>query len=214
FGFTSASIPFGAAWMAVPVCGVIGGFSGGLFSRVLIAVPEALPGQALVRRNPVIFAALCGLGVALCGLLGGAQIFGTGYQQARDVLHNTGSVSLAYAPLKFLATAFSSVAGVPGGIFSPSLSVGAGIGADMARVFHDAQPGPIVLLGMVAYFTGVVRAPITAFVIVSEMTDDRHMLVALMATALIADFCARTVNREGVYHMLSKRFLPSEKSHP
>jgi H+/Cl- antiporter ClcA len=60
---------------------------------------------------------------------------------------------------------------------------------------------------MVAYFTGVVRAPITAFVIVSEMTGDHGMLVALMAAALIADFCARTVNHEGVYHMLSKRFL-------
>jgi H+/Cl- antiporter ClcA len=62
-------------------------------------------------------------------------------------------------------------------------------------------------LGMVAYFTGVVRAPITAFVIVSEMSGDHGMLVALMAAALIAEFCARTVNREGVYHMLAKRYL-------
>ena len=119
---------------------------------------------------------------------------------------------LDYAPLKLLATALSSVAGVPGGIFSPSLSVGAGIGADVARLFHHAQPGPIVLLGMVAYFTGVVRAPITAFVIVSEMTGDHSMLVALMAAALIAEFCARAVNREGVYHMLSKRYLDSTAS--
>jgi len=64
----------------------------------------------------------------------------------------------------------------------------------------------------VAYFTGVVRAPITAFVIVSEMTGDHSMLVALMAAALIAEFCARAVNREGVYHMLSKRYLDSTAS--
>jgi H+/Cl- antiporter ClcA len=44
-------------------------------------------------------------------------------------------------------------------------------------------------------------------VIVSEMTGDHGILVALMATALIADFCARAINREGVYHLLSKRFL-------
>ena len=123
------------------------------------------------------------------------------------MLHHTGTVPLDFAQLKLLATALSSVAGVPGGIFSPSLSVGAGIGADVARFFHHAQPGPIVLLGMVAYFTGVVRAPITAFVIVSEMSGDHGLLVALMAAALIADFCARTINPEGVYHMLSKRFL-------
>ncbi|HEY2836909.1 MAG TPA: chloride channel protein [Rhizomicrobium sp.] len=205
FGFTSAALPIGTAWMAVPICGVAGGFSGALFSRILTALPDALPGR--IRRHPVIFAALCGAGVALCGLLGGGAVFGTGYAQARAVLHGSGQVPLDYAPLKLLATALSSVAGVPGGIFSPSLSVGAGIGADVARLFHHADPGPIVLLGMVAYFTGVVRAPITAFVIVSEMTGDHGMLVALMAAALIADFCARAVNREGIYHMLSKRYL-------
>lgn len=210
FGFTSAALPIGTAWMAVPICGVAGGFSGALFSRILTAVPDALPGGALIRRHPVIFALACGLGVALCGLAGGGAVFGTGYQQARAVLHGAGQVPLAYAPLKLLATALSSVAGVPGGIFSPSLSVGAGIGADVARLFHHADPGPIVLLGMVAYFTGVVRAPITAFVIVSEMTGDHGMLVALMAAALIADFCARAVNREGIYHMLSRRYLSAQ----
>jgi len=212
FGFTSAALPIGTAWMAVPICGVIGGFSGALFSLILVSVPDIMPGRAVIQAHPVIFAALCGLSVALCGLIGGGQIFGTGYQQARDILHHTGNMPLDYAPLKLLATALSSVAGVPGGIFSPSLSVGAGIGADVARLFHHAQPGPIVLLGMVAYFTGVVRAPITAFVIVSEMTGDHSMLVALMAAALIAEFCARAVNREGVYHMLSKRYLDSTAS--
>jgi H+/Cl- antiporter ClcA len=215
FGFTAAALPFGTAWMAVPICGVIGGFSGALFSRILVIVPDALPRRELIRRYPVAFAVLCGLGVAVCGLLGGGQVFGTGYQGARAVLHHTGTVPLDFALLKLLATAFSAVAGVPGGIFSPSLSVGAGIGADVARFFHHAAPGPIVLLGMVAYFTGVVRAPITAFVIVSEMTGDHGMLVPLMATALTAEFCARTVNREGVYHMLSKQFLEptAERNH-
>jgi H+/Cl- antiporter ClcA len=209
FGFTSAALPIGTAWMAVPICGVVGGFSGALFSRILVAVPDAMPMriQRLIRRRPVMFAAACGLGVALCGYLGGGAIFGTGYQQAREVLHGSGQVPWDYAPLKLLATALSSVAGVPGGIFSPSLSVGAGIGADVARFFHHASPGPIVLLGMVAYFTGVVRAPITAFVIVSEMTGDHGMLVALMAAALIAEFCARTVNPEGIYHLLSRRYV-------
>jgi H+/Cl- antiporter ClcA len=61
---------------------------------------------------------------------------------------------------------------------------------------------------MVAYFTGVVRAPITGFVIVSEMSGDHGMLVPLMAAALIADGVARLIHREGVYHMLAKRFIP------
>jgi H+/Cl- antiporter ClcA len=151
----------------------------------------------------------CGAGVALCGLASGGAVFGTGYSEARSALHNGGYLPLDYAPLKFVATVLSSISGIPGGIFSPSLSIGAGIGADVSRFFHGAQSGPIVLLGMVAYFTGVVRAPITGFVIVSEMSGDHGMLVPLMAAALIADLVARLINHEGVYHMLAKRFVRS-----
>jgi H+/Cl- antiporter ClcA len=208
FGHTTASLPIGTAWMAVPLCGVIGGLSGAVFSRILVTVPDYLPARVatLIRQHPVLFATLCGLGVALCGFASGGAVYGTGYEQARAVLHHTGTVPLDYAPLKLLATALSSVSGIPGGIFSPSLSIGAGIGSDISHFFHHAAPGPIVLLGMVAYFTGVVRAPITGFVIVSEMSGDHGMLVALMATALIADGCARLINREGVYHILAKRY--------
>jgi len=208
FGTTQASLPVGTAWMAVPLCGIVGGFAGAAFSRILVAIPDALPGRLTdaIKSHPALFAALCGFGVAICGLASDGAVFGTGYENARMVLHHTGMLSLAYAPLKLLATAFSSVSGIPGGIFSPSLSIGAGIGADVARLFHHPDPGPIVLLGMVAYFTGVVRAPITGFVIVSEMSGDHSILVALMATALIAEACARLVNREGVYHQLARRF--------
>jgi H+/Cl- antiporter ClcA len=209
FGTTAASLPIGTAWMAVPLCGVIGGLSGAVFSRILVAVPDMLPQRAAayVRDYPVLFAILCGFGVALCGLLSGGAVHGTGYEQARAVLHGTGRLALDFAPLKLIATALSSISGLPGGIFSPSLAIGAGIGSDISHFFHHAAPGPIVLLGMVAYFTGVVRAPITGFVIVSEMSGDHSILVALMATALIAEACARLVNREGVYHQLAKRFL-------
>jgi H+/Cl- antiporter ClcA len=213
FGTTGASLHIGVAWMAVPLCGIAGGAAGAVFSRILVTVPDSLPAGAsrFVRERPVLFAILCGFGMALCGLASGGAVYGTGYEMAREVLHNGGVVPLAYAPLKLVATAFSSVSGIPGGIFSPSLSVGAGIGADIARFFHHAPPGPIVLLAMVAYFTGVVRAPITGFVIVSEMSGDHGMLVPLMAAALIADGVARLINHDGVYHMLAKRYVASTR---
>jgi len=212
FGTTAAALPIGTAWIAVPLCGVTGGFAGALFSRILVSVPGQMPFSLgrWIGSHPVAFAALCGLGVALCGQISGDATYGTGYQNAKAVLHHTGTLSLDYAPLKLLATALSVVSGVPGGIFSPSLSVGAGIGSDIAHFFHHAEPGPIVLLGMVSYFTGVVRAPITGFVIVAEMTGNHAMLAALMTTALIANSCAGLVNKEGVYHALAKRFLPKD----
>lgn len=216
FGFTGAELPISAAWLAVPLCGVIGGFAGALFSRCLVMIPDALPPRlgAWIWENPVSFAMLCGLGVSLCGLASDGTTFGTGYEQAREMLHEAtpGNVPVGYAPLKLLATALSAISGIPGGIFSPSLSIGGAIGYDIALLFHQVTAGPIVLLGMVAYFTGVVRAPITGFVIVSEMSDNHGLLVALMATALIADACAQLINREGVYRQLSRRFLPKRKS--
>ena len=61
-----------------------------------------------------------------------------------------------------LATILCSVSGIPGGIFSPSLAVGAGFGANVAALLPHAPLGAVVLLGMAGYFAGVVQAPITA----------------------------------------------------
>jgi H+/Cl- antiporter ClcA len=209
FGTTAATLGSPVVWLAIPVCGVVCGLTGGLFSRALIAVPTHLPQivKTWLQKRPVAFAIMCGFGVALCGFLSGSAVYGTGYIQARDALHGAESVSIFYAPLKFAATALSSVCGLPGGIFSPSLSVGAGLGADIAQFFPKEAMGAVVLLGMVSYFTGVVQAPITAFVIVEEMTGHHDMLIPLMAAAWIANGSSRLICREGVYHALSKRYL-------
>src|SRR5262249_24816808 len=161
----------------VPVCGVLGGVSGALFSRTLIAVARGLPRlpkrvRDFVSGHRVAFGALCGLGVALCGLVPiyTQGVHGTGYIAARTALAGN-SISVYFAPLKFAATTLSSISGIPGGIFSPSIAVGAGLGSDIALLFPHTMAGAVILLGMVSYFTGVVQAPITAFVIVSEMTN-------------------------------------------
>jgi H+/Cl- antiporter ClcA len=118
FGFTHASLRIGVAWMAVPLCGIAGGAAGAVFSRILVVIPDALPPGAArwIKQQPVLFAVLCGVGVALCGLASGGAVHGTGYEQARTVLHNGGVIPLDYAPLKLVATALSSVSGIPGGI--------------------------------------------------------------------------------------------------
>ncbi|HEY5338304.1 MAG TPA: chloride channel protein, partial [Rhizomicrobium sp.] len=210
FGSTGAMIAPGADWLAVPVCGVIGGILGGCFGRILILMADGIPGAVgkWIQNSPVKFAIACGMGVAICGYLSGDQIFGTGYAQARLVVHGTGTLPWSFTPLKFVANTLSAISGLPGGIFSPSLAVGAGFGADVGRLlFPNAPLGAIVLIGMVSYFAGVVQAPITSFVIVSEMVDNHQMLVPLMAAALIANASSKIVCREGVYHALAKRFL-------
>ncbi|MFD2138762.1 chloride channel protein [Novosphingobium resinovorum] len=106
-----------------------------------------------------------------------------------------------------MTTLATAVSGLPGGIFAPSLSIGAGIGDLLRTVFPDYSPGAIVLLGMVAYFTGVVRAPLTAVIIISETTASRGLMMPLVASALVADFAAQFICKEKLYHGLSQRFL-------
>jgi H+/Cl- antiporter ClcA len=122
--------------------------------------------------------------------------------------------SLWFGPGKFAATLLSTVAGLPGGIFSPSLATGAGVGNLLCLVFPKDPRGAVVLLGMVAYFTGVVRAPLTAVIIIVEATASRGMILPLFASALIADSSARLVCKDKLYHALAREFLGRAPTEP
>lgn len=209
FGSSATSLAPAADWLAVPLCGVAGGLAGGLFSRVVIAMARGFknPLGRSIKGHPLWFAFACGLAVAICGLVSGDTIYGTGYEQVKTALEHGSPLPSDFGVLKLLATTFAAISGIPGGIFSPSLAVGAGIGSNIASFFHDAPLGAIMLLGMVSYFAGVVQAPITAFVIVTEMTDNHGMVVPLMAAALIAHATSRLICEEGIYHALAKGFI-------
>jgi H+/Cl- antiporter ClcA len=117
----------------------------------------------------------------------------------------------SFGVLKLAATALSALSGVPGGIFSPSLAVGAGFGFNLASLFPGVPLNALILLGIVSYFAGVVQAPITSFVIVSEMTNDHAMVIPLMAAAFVASTASRLVCGDGVYHALSRNFVPPDQ---
>ncbi|WP_027518579.1 chloride channel protein [Bradyrhizobium sp. WSM1417] len=209
FGSSATSLARGTDWLAVPVCGVVGGVAGGVFSRIVIVMARgfAHPFGRAVKGHPLWFALACGLAVAICGIVSGDTVYGTGYQQVKTALEQGAPLPQDFGILKLLATTFAAISGIPGGIFSPSLAVGAGLGSNIASFFHDAPLGAIMLLGMVSYFAGVVQAPITAFVIVTEMTDNHAMVVPLMAAALIAHATSRLICEEGIYHALATGFI-------
>ena len=215
FGTSDVTLPLGRGWLVVLVLGAAGGFAGGVFSRLVILFARGLPGRAgrAIARYPIAFAGLCGLGVALTGLASGGSIYGTGYEEAKALLHGEAllngdsAVRLDFAPLKFCATALSAISGIPGGLFAPSLAVGAGLGGMLQGVFPGVPIGALVLVGMVAYLAGVLQAPITAFVIVTEMTQDHAMMIPLMIAAVLADAASKTVCRTGLYYTLAEIML-------
>ena len=208
FGTTQAELPLSAGWI-VGVLGLVGGLAGGAFSRIVILFARGLPGRAgrLVRGRPILFAAACGMVVALCGLASNGAAYGTGYEEARAILHGDAPAGLAYAPLKFAATALTAISGIPGGLFAPSLAVGAGLGGAVHGLIPGMPVGALALIGMVAYLAGVLQAPITSFVIVTEMTQNHAMMIPLMVAALVADAASKAVCRGGLYHTLAAIML-------
>jgi H+/Cl- antiporter ClcA len=213
FGQTSAELPNRAAVMGVILCSVAGGLAGGLFSQSLIIMARGLPGLSgrLIIRFPVVFAALCGLALAGLGYLSDGQTFGTGYSQARAMVEEHSVLPPVYALLKLAATVVSYVSGIPGGIFAPSLSIGAAMGSVLAPFVPGAPAGAMILLGMTAYFSGVVQAPITSTVIVMEMTANQSLTIPLMATAFLSLAVSRLVCRRPLYGALARRFLQAQR---
>ena len=210
FGQTKATVDVASGWIAVIVCGTAGGLLGGTFSRLLIASGTRLTGRLAEfrSRRPLVFAAACGMVLAVLGMLSDNTIYGTGYTETRTLLEG-GSIPQSFGTLKLLATVVSYASGIPGGIFSPSLAVGAGLGQNAALLLPGSPIAALVVLGMVSYFAGVVQAPLTAFVIVVEMTRDSDMALPLLAAALIAYAFSRFVCPRPVYKALAKSFRPT-----
>lgn len=212
FGQSDAMMGEASTWLAVPICGVLGGLLGGLFSTGMIQGVRWIAPAA--RSRPLLVALLTGIAVAVIGYLSGYTASGTGYAEAKAIIDGNAPLDPWYPFYKMGSTLASYLSGIPGGIFAPSLATGAGVGADIGHLLPVAPLSVMILLGMVGYFSGVVQSPITAFVIVMEMTANQDMLLALMATAFIASGSAHLVCPQPLYASLAQAFLRSEDDTP
>jgi H+/Cl- antiporter ClcA len=195
-----------AGWTAALLCGIVGGLAGSLFCLALTRFPDYLPARArrAVADHPVAIAFGCGLALALLSLGAGYNLGGTGHQDIRLLLHDA-DVPAGYALLKSLATFLCFATGIPGGVFMPSLAIGAGIGKEIHVFFPEVVPAMLVSLGMASFFSGAVRTPITATVICLEMTGNHLMALPTLSAALIALGVSRLIVRDPLYVGLAKQ---------
>ncbi len=207
FGVTKETITMTDAWPLVLCCGVIGGGLGALFSFLALKATRRIRRWNALQPLPrvLLVAAVCGLAVAVIGVASGGLTFGTGYDQARQAVEGTPLPWLFFAE-KWLAGLLSMISGIPGGIFAPSLAIGAGVGSSLGVIFGTAT-GTAALLGMAGYFAGVVQAPMTAFVIILEMTGNHDNVIALMCASMLGYGTARMISHEPLYHALSRVFI-------
>jgi H+/Cl- antiporter ClcA len=194
--------------VAVVLTAIVTGIAGGIFSWLLLNTARWIPAplRQLHGERPVAFAALCGLVIAVAGLISGGTTFGSGYAEARGLLDGTEHLSMFYPLLKMISMVGSYLPGIPGGIFAPSLSIGAGFGNVLHMVFDDMQLQMLIALAMVGYLAAVTQSPITSFVIVMEMINGHALVISLMATALISSRVSR-VFAPPLYESLAQRYM-------
>lgn len=195
---------------------VLAGLAGGLFSRLVVASARGLPDRfcRLRTQYPLRFAAVCALAVAVIGIVTNGATAGAGYAPTRALLEAQGDVPAFYTVLKFCATWLSAWTGVPAGVFAPSLSIGAGIGHDVALLtgVTGASAIPLIALGMVGFLAATTQGPLTACIIVMEMVSGHTMVLSLMATALLSSGVARLLTRPMYVELAGLLAARSQKS--
>jgi chloride channel protein, CIC family len=188
--------------------GVLGGFISAAFTRLLLWM------RAWFLRRPkktVWFQPLAGgltVGVMACFL---PQILGVGYKYVGDVLNGGMALKLMLLllVLKLFAVTISYASGNAGGIFGPSLFLGAMLGGIVGTLAHHfapgyvATPGAYALVGMGTAFAGIVRAPMTSVLMIFEITRDYAVIVPLMISNLISFFISSRFQREPIYEVLA-----------
>ncbi len=190
------------------ILGVVGGLGSAAFTRLLLGLRRKF--LAMPPKTRWLQPVAGGLTVGLMGFFI-PDVLGVGYPVVEQVLSGGIVVQLVVllAVLKIIATAVAYASGNAGGIFGPSLFIGAmlgaavGHGAHALAPMHTAGAGAYALVGMGAVFAGVVRAPMTSVIMIFEMTRDYSIIVPLMVTNLIAFFIARQLQREPIYEALA-----------
>jgi CIC family chloride channel protein len=151
-----------------------------------------------------------GLTVGLMGYFV-PEVLGVGYNQVEKVLNGDIVLKLVVllALLKIVATAVCYASGNAGGIFGPSLFIGAMMGAAVGGVAHTlfpnstAGPGAYALVGMGTAFAGIVRTPLTSVIMIFEVTRDYTIIVPLMISNLIAFFISQRLQKQPIYEALA-----------
>ncbi|MEN8665597.1 MAG: chloride channel protein [Polycyclovorans sp.] len=194
----SALLPL---WSGVLLSAVFAGLLGGALAH---ALPFALRrARGLLQRYPLWMAAISGLALALVGLCG-AGVHGAGLIEVRAWMAGEGAAVPGFAVLKTLATALSTFAAVPGGLVSPAVAIGAGIGVDVARLVDGLPLATAIALGMAAGQAAILRAPLASTALVLELLGDYRLLPPLLVAAGLATLLSRRLCRTRLLDALAQ----------
>lgn len=202
------------------ILGVIGGLVSAAFTKLLLTMRKQF--LRFPRKTLWFQPAVGGLLVGLMGWFV-PQVLGVGYGYVGEALNGRMAFKLMVllVVLKFLGASTSYASGNAGGIFGPSLFIGAMLGGAVGDAAHHLLPaytatsGAYALVGMGTAFAGIVRAPMTSVVMIFETTRDYAVIVPLMISNLVSFFISSRLQREPIYAALALQdgiHLPSAET--
>lgn len=148
----------------------------------------------------VSFGICLSLTIWLCG----PETLGAGKGVMQDLLKNPeGVINPFLAVGRIFGNFFTYIGGVVGGIFAPALASGAALGQALSGLFGFASTKLMIIVGMVAFLTGITRTPFTSFVLVLEMSNSHEIILYLMLSSVVANLTARLVSTESFYEKVA-----------
>ena len=207
-----------AELIAYAVLGIVGGLASVAFAKSISYLRPRL--NALPRWTQYFQPGLAGLLIGLIAFLGAPQIMGAGYDSMDQAMHGQYAWKMlaVLAVLKILATTFSFVSGTPGGMFAPTLFVGAMLGGavgDLERHFFPhltGSTGTYVLVGMGVLFAGFLRVPMTSVFMVLEVSGNYEIVVPVIVANTFSYLISRSLQTVPIFDMLTRQdglILPS-----
>ncbi len=212
FAVPSYPMPPLAALPFFALLGIAAGGLGVLFNQSLLKMLTLY--ARLPRQMSLPAAALLGGAIGLIGWFS-PQMIGSGHALAESTLKGEvlpGAILLFFL-VRFLLTTTSYSTGAPGGIFAPLLVLGALLGLAVGQIAHalapEVVPIPAVfaVVGMAAYFTAIVRAPLTGIMLIVEMTGNYSQMLALLVSCFCAYAVAELLKDLPIYEALLERDL-------
>lgn len=197
------------------VVGALAGLVGVLYNRTLMSTLRRLDTSRLPRE---VRAGLIGGAVGLVGFLS-PDLVGGGDQLTQRALMGGGTILVVAGVLvlRFVLSIGSYAAATPGGIFAPMLVIGSHLGLLVGLVGHalapsmTPSPASLALVGMAAFFTATVRAPITGIVLATELTGVTSQLPPILGACALAMLVAMMLRSEPIYDALTTRAANAAK---
>ncbi len=190
--------------------GVISGILSLALTKIIVYFRPLL--KSLPEWTRYVQPGVAGLLIGFVGL-NFPQVMGAGYPYMDQALHNqyTWKILALLALAKILATSFSFISGTPGGMFAPTLFIGAMIGGAVGGLEHALFPqtgasvGPFALVGMGTFFAGFLRVPITSVFMVLETTGNYSIILPVMISNTIAYMISRKYQETGLFDLLARQ---------